>query len=116
MSIKVTLDMKKVKGRIEKGKTRCKEKVTEAVVQFGNEYCPEDQGDLKDSALYSSKPHEGLAIWDREYAERLYKGNGLNFSKDKNPNATYEWADKGVNNNRKEIDRIAQKSFMEGMS
>lgn len=116
MGVKVTLDTRKVKNRIENGKTRCKEKVTEAVIQFGNEYCPEDQGDLKDSSLYASKPREGEAVWDREYAERLYKGSGLKFSKDKNSNASYEWADKGVNNNRKEIDRIAQKAFTEGMS
>ena len=116
MSVKVILDMRKVKNRIENGKTRCKEKVTEAVIQFGNEYCPEDQGDLKDSALYASKPHEGEAVWDREYAKRLYYGVKFKFSKDKNRQATYEWANKGVHDNKKEIDQIAQKAFTEGMS
>ncbi len=115
MSVKVNTDYSTILKRIKRGEQALKKQVTEAVIAYGNVYCPEDTGDLKRSAISASRPQEGKAIWDKEYAAKVYYGVGVHFSKDRNPNAQAEWAEVGVQTHRKEIDATAQKAFKGGM-
>lgn len=87
--------------------------VTEAVIEYGNIFVREDQGTLKDSALIASRPKDGLAIWDTPYAKRAYYTGTP--STDVNPDASLQWAEKGVRTYKKELDKIAQNAFAKGM-
>lgn len=112
--------------------------VTESVIEYGNEYAPQDQGVLiassligstvpdkvsrnnwtdEDKRIYSaasgSDPKNGLAVWDTPYAKkRYYTGTP---SHDVNPQASLMWAEKGVNTHKKELDQVAQNAFEKGM-
>ena len=88
--------------------------VTEAVIRYGNVYVREDQGILKNSALIASRPKDGVAIWDTPYAKRVYYTGTP--SKDVNPDASLMWAEKGVNEHREAINKVAQNAFTKGMN
>ena len=66
-----------------------------------------------ESALIASRPKDGLAIWDTVYAKRVYEEGTP--SKDKNPQASLRWVEKGVNTYKRELDTVAQKAFEKGM-
>ena len=111
--------------------------VTEAIIEYGNIFVKEDQGVLMASSLIGtsltdtvtksnwneedkknyasaagSKPKEGKAVWDTPYAKKQYYTGAP--SKDKNPQASLMWAEKGVKTYKKELDLIAQKAFDKG--
>lgn len=115
MAIKITRNMPQIRAKIEAGTELATIAVTEAVVEYGNIFVREDQGTLKDSALIKSRPREGLAIWDPpgNYAKKVYYTGQP--SKDKNPQASLMWAEKGVKTYKKELDQIAQNAFTKGM-
>lgn len=113
MSVKITRDMNKILRKIHAGEKSMIPAVTEAVIEYGNVFVPEDQGTLKDSALIASRPQDGLAIWDTPYAKRRYYTGTP--SKDKNQNASLQWVEKGVNTYKKELDQVAQNAFNAGM-
>lgn len=113
MGVKIKRNMPKIVAKIEAGRQAMVEAVTESVVEYGNIFVREDQGTLKDSALIASRPKEGLAIWDTPYAKRMYYTGTP--SKDKNPDASLQWAEKGVSTYKKELDQVAQNAFNEGM-
>ena len=113
MGVKIITDKSKIKMRIKAGSNLATIAITEAVIEYGNIFVREDQGTLKDSALIASKPKEGKAVWDTPYAKRMYyTGTPV---KDKNPQASLMWAQKGVDTYKKEIDKIAQNAFDKGM-
>lgn len=113
MGVKVTADKTKIAMRIKAGSELATIAVTEAVVEYGNIFVREDQGTLMNSALIASKPKEGKAVWDTPYAKRMYyTGTPV---KDKNPQASLMWAQKGVDTYKKELDKIAQNAFDKGM-
>lgn len=102
-----------IKAKIEAGEQAMVIAVTEAVIQYGNDYVKVDQGTLRDSALTASKPKDGLAIWDTDYAKRQYYTGTP--SKDVNPQASLMWAHKGVKTHKKDLDKIAQNAFDKGI-
>ena len=95
MAVKIIRNMGGVRAKVEKGKQSMVEAVTEAVISYGNVFVREDQGTLMESALIASRPKDGLAIWDTVYAKRVYEEGTP--SKDKNPQASLRWVEKGVN-------------------
>lgn len=113
MAVKIIRNMGGVRAKVEKGKQSMVEAVTEAVISYGNVFVREDQGTLMESALIASRPKEGLAIWDTVYARKVYEEGTP--SKDKNPQASLHWVEKGVSTYKKELDIVAQKSFERGM-
>lgn len=113
MGVKIKRNMPKIVAKIEAGRQAMVEAVTESVVEYGNIFVREDQGTLKDSALIASRPKEGLAIWDTPYAKRMYYTGTP--SKDKNPDASLQWAKKGVDTHKKELNQVAQNAFKKGM-
>lgn len=138
MSVKITRDKNRIAQKIAAGKRAATIAVTEAIIEYGNIYVREDQGVLMASSLigttitdsvnrsdwtdedkknYSaasgSRPEEGLAIWDTPYAKKVYYTGSP--SKDRNPNASLQWAEAGVSAHKKELDQIAQNAFTKGM-
>lgn len=113
MSVKITRDKNRIAQKIAAGKRAATIAVTEAIIEYGNIYVREDQGTLMDSALTASRPEEGLAIWDTPYAKKVYYTGSP--SKDRNPNASLQWAEVGVSAHKKELDQIAQNAFTKGM-
>lgn len=114
MSVKIETNLGKIRAKINAGKQAVTVAVTEAVVEYGNIYVREDQGTLKDSALISSNPKSGKAVWDTPYAKRMYYTGTP--SHDVNPQASLMWAQKGVDTHKKELQLIAQKALEKGMS
>lgn len=114
MAVKITRNMPQIRAKIEAGTELATIAVTEAVVEYGNIFVREDQGTLKDSALIKSRPRDGVAVWDTPYAKKVYYTGQP--SKDKNPQASLMWAEKGVKTYKKELDQIAQNAFTKGMT
>lgn len=113
MGIKIKRNAAAIQAKIAAGEKKMIPAVTEAVIQYGNIFVREDQGTLKNSALISSRPQEGKAVWDTPYAKKVYYTGTP--STDVNPDASLMWAEKGVNTYKKELDQIAQNNFAEGM-
>lgn len=113
MGIKIKRNAAAIQAKIAAGEKKMIPAVTEAVIQYGNIFVREDQGALKNSALISSRPQEGKAVWDTPYAKKAYYTGTP--STDVNPDASLMWAEKGVNTYKKELDQIAQNNFAEGM-
>lgn len=112
MAVTVKSDKNAIMKRVKAGTLGATIAVTEAVIEYGNLYVREDQGTLRDSSLIASRPREGLAIWDTPYAKRAYFVGTP--SKDKNPQASLMWAEKGVKTHKKELDQVAQNAFTKG--
>lgn len=113
MDIKIKRNTPAILLKLQAGNSGMVAAVTDAVVGYGNIFVREDQGTLKDSALIASRPQEGLAIWDTPYAKRVYYTGTP--STDKNPDASLQWAEKGVRTYKKELDQVAQNAFVKGM-
>ena len=109
MGIKIKRNAAAIQAKIAAGEKQMIPAVTEAVIQYGNIFVREDQGTLKNSALISSRPQEGKAVWDTPYAKKVYYTGAP--STDVNPDASLMWAEKGVNTYKKELDQIAQNNF-----
>ena len=106
MAVKIIRNMGGVRAKVEKGKQSMVEAVAEAVISYGNVFVREDQGTLMESALIASRPKDGLAIWDTVYAKRVYEEGTP--SKDKNPQASLHWVEKGITTYKRELDTVAQ--------
>lgn len=113
MSVTVTLNKAKVKARIRSGTDYARQMVTENVKKYSDPFTPRDKGPLIETAQVDTK--EGEITYIQPYAKRLWNGIDFNFSKDKNPQATFQWCDKGVQANKKALDTVAQNAFTKGM-
>lgn len=112
-NVKIKRNLGAITAKINAGAQAMKVAVTESVIEYGNIFVREDQGTLKDSALTSSQPQKGLAVWDTDYAKKVYYTGSP--SKDVNPDASLMWAEKGVNTYKKELDKVAQNAFEKGL-
>ena len=114
-NVKIKRNLGAITAKINAGAQSMKVAVTESVIEYGNNFVRQDQGELKDSALKASQPQKGLAIWEKEdFARKLYYTGTP--SKDENSNASLMWAEKGVNTYKKELDKVAQNAFEKGMN
>lgn len=113
MSVTVTLNKANVLRRIRNGTDNARTMLTENVKKYSDPFTPRDKGNLIDDAKVDTK--EGTITYDKPYAKRLWNGIDFNFSKDKNPQATFKWCEKGVDANKKALDTVAQNAFSKGM-
>lgn len=113
MSVTVTLNRSKVLSRIKKGTDLSRAATTEALKKYSDPFTPRDKGNLIDDAKVDTK--EGTITYDKPYAKRLWNGIDFNFSKDKNPQATFKWNEKAEQVHSKELQQIAQQAFKKGM-
>lgn len=112
MSAKVLTNKSAIRAKVTNANREVTIACTTAIIEYGNIFVREDSGDLKDSSYIASDPEKGEAVWDMPYAKRMYyTGTPV---KDKNPNASLMWAEKGVNTYRKELDQTAQNAFNKG--
>lgn len=113
MSVRVTLNKSKVLKKIKKGTDLSRAATTEALKKYSDPFTPRDKGPLIETAQVDTK--EGTITYVQPYAKRLWYGVDFNFSKDKNPQATFQWCDKAVSNDKKALDTVAQNAFSKGM-
>lgn len=113
MSVKVTLNRANVLRRIKNGTDLSRAVTTESLKKYSDPFTPHDKGPLIETAQVDTK--EGEITYIQPYAKRLWNGVDFNFSKDKNPLATFKWCEKAVQDNKKALDDTAQKAFTKGM-
>ena len=78
------------------------------VIKDSNLYCPEDTGDLQDSAIIGQQP--GTIVWDSVYARRQYYEDN-NKSRDKNPRASMKWFEVAKSENLKQWEKLANDEY-----
>ena len=113
MSVRVTLNKSKVLKKIKKGTDLSRAATTEALKKYSDPFTPRDKGPLIETAQVDTK--EGTITYVQPYAKRLWSGVDFNFSKDKNPQATFRWNEKAEQVHSKELQQIAQSNFNKGM-
>lgn len=86
--MKIEIDINKIANKVENRVDKAQFLLNQQVIKDSNYYCPEDTGNLQDSAIIGS--NDGEVIWDSEYARRQYYEDN-NKSKDRNPNASMKW-------------------------
>jgi len=104
----IEFDTNAIKGRIEKRMEKAQYLLDMQVIKDSNLYCPEDVGDLQDSALLGYT--NGLVVWDIEYAKNQYY-NDNNKSTDKNPRASMKWFEVAKSNHLKEWENLANAEY-----
>jgi len=88
-------------------------KLTQEFLKDANYYVPKDEGLLERSSIVNSDVEKGLVKWATPYAAKLFHGYNYRFSKDANPNATYEWAEKARLRNKEKYKKMIVKLFKE---
>ena len=113
MGVTVKTDLSRIKSRIQAGVEAAEKAVAEQVLNDGNEFVKVDQGTLRDSGRV--EPYDGVqaATWNTKYAARQYYTGTP--SKDVNPNASLQWAEKAKRKYKSDWETVAQKAFEEGM-
>ena len=88
--IKVSVDLKGVLKKVDKicNNRKVGMFLNATCARYWNEFVPERKGALKKSVRLNI-PFK--VVYDRDYAEKVYKGENITIHKDKNPNATKEW-------------------------
>lgn len=87
-------NIKYMQSQLQKQKNAIVPIIANEFLKDSNYFVPFDTGSLQKSSLINSQLSKGILIWRTPYAERIWNGYNYKFSKDSNPNATYEWAEK----------------------
>lgn len=64
------------------------------IIRDTDPFVPMDTGMLASSSIRASEPGTGEVVYDTPYAQKLYSGVTMNFSRDKHPQATHHWHEK----------------------
>jgi hypothetical protein len=104
----IKFDTNAVMDKIKKRTEKAQYLLDMQVIKDSNLYCPEDVGDLQDSALlgYTS----GQVVWDIEYAKNQYYSDN-NKSTDKNSRASMKWFEVAKANHLKEWEELANAEY-----
>lgn len=127
--------------RIQGAAQRAVAIVSQQVLADCNDYCPDDQQGLIDSAAAHSDLPNGNLVWSTPYARYLYHGllmvdpktgsayarKGqtkvlaspevqLDFSKAMNPKAGSHWCERAAADHREEWDEIYRRAFEQEMN
>ena len=106
--MKFEFEENKVKTKIENRVGNAQFLLTQQVIKDSNLYCPQDTGDLQDSAIIGSNNEE--AIWNSVYARRQYYEDN-NKATDKNPRASYKWFEVAKVNFKKQWEKLANDKY-----
>lgn len=119
MGVKIKRNMPQIMAKVEAGRQSMVEAVTEAVVEYSNDFIPKAEGILRDNGKISSRPEDGKAIWNTPYAAYQWYGvrkDGTHEVKNyTTPGTGTMWAQKAVDTRKKELDQVAQNAFNEGI-
>lgn len=97
MPVRIEIDRRKVLAKIDMSSDPDKMKLlSEEILADCNEYCKMDTGNLIDSSLIASRLSEGILVWATPYAARQYY-TIRTASPDRNPMATWRWAEVAKN-------------------
>ena len=113
MSVTIKTDRARIAARINAGIASAIPAVAEQALADCNEYCRVDQGQLKESSQTASDVKEGILVWDKPYARRVYYTGTP--SEDQNKNASLMWCDVARDAHGKQWNKIAQEQFEKGM-
>ena len=113
MSVKVTLNKAAVNARVQATSAKGTFIMANELLKDANYYCREDTGELIRSAINASQPEKGLLIWNTPYAKKMYYIGSP--SKDRNPNASLQWADRAAKENKDKYNRMLQKLVDQGV-
>ena len=114
MGIKVDLEKEMIVSRLKRKNKKAQIALDAAVISVSNYYCPQDTGNLQNSAILGSKLGSGVIKWNAQYAKKLYYGEGYKFSKDKNPNASAKWFERAKAQYKKAWETVAKEAFKRG--
>lgn len=114
MPVRVDISASKVQVKIDRAWKEALSPLSEEILADCNEYCKEDTGALIQSSLIHSIPWKGWLIWQTPYARRQYWGI-VTAHKDRNPNATWKWAEVAKFHFLERWNRLAQKWFKENL-
>lgn len=112
VTVSVNIDSGAIKSKIEAGELAMLIAVTEQFVEYANIFVRVDTGAMEDSSRTASIPEQGLAIWDTPYAKKTYYTGTP--SRDVNPNASLQWAEKSKRTYKAELAKVAQNAFTKG--
>lgn len=105
--VKIDFEPDQVIGHIKTGSKKAVRIITSEFVKDANFYCRQDTGELKRSAILSSDYENGDAVWNTDYARKVYYTGTP--SMDNNPNARLEWARVAAEANQDKYLEIAKK-------
>lgn len=108
MPVKITFDKSRCVARVKDAWTKGLPLLTEEIKNDCNEYCKEREGTLKMSSDIHSRPKDGVIVWQTPYARRQYWEIRTAYT-DKNPLATWRWAEVAKRNHKAKWERQAQR-------
>ena len=106
--MKLIFDEAKVNTKISNRVRKAQYLLDQQVIKDSNLYCPEDTGDLQDSAIIGQQP--GIILWDSVYARRQYYEDN-NKSRDKNPRASMKWFEVAKSEKKREWEKLANDEY-----
>jgi hypothetical protein len=106
--VRIEFDVSRVLSRLQVPIARSQIALDMQVIKDSNYYCPEDRGDLQDSAILGyNEGKPGEVSWNTSYAREQYYQKP-NKSHDKNPNATMKWFEEAKAARVDDWERVAQ--------
>ena len=109
MSVKIIFDKNRCMVRIKDAWAKATPELAQMVLDDCNKYCKEDSGALIKSSKEKSDLEHGKIVWDTPYAHRQYWL--ISTKTEKNPNATWRWADVAKSKHLKKWTQKAQEGF-----
>lgn len=109
MGVQIIFDKNKCMVRIGKAWAEATPELAEQIRDDCNEYCKEDTGALIASSKTASNLEKGKIVWDTPYAHRQYWL--ISAKKEKNPKASWRWADVAKSKKLASWTRKAQEGF-----
>lgn len=109
MSVKIIFDKNRCMVRIKQAWVDATPELSEMILEDCNKYCKEDTGALIQSSKDHSDLENGKIVWDTPYAHRQYWL--ITAKTEKNPNATWRWADVAKSKYLNKWTRKAQEGF-----
>ncbi len=136
MSVTVSINSTQIVMQIRAASKKAVAVTAQQALADCNNYCPEDQGMLKNSAEIHSDLENGILVWSTPYARFLYHGvlmvdpktgspyaregqtkvilkpeKPLDFNKQNNPNAGSHWCERAYADHHDDWERIYQEAF-----
>lgn len=115
MKISVDVDFGSVKKGIESTKEKAYMTLKNDVIRDTDPYVPFSNmhhTHLRETPDMNKEPKQ--VIYDTDYAQRVYKGTGMNFDKSRHPKATAKWFEKSKKANIKKWIKSVEDVFRNG--
>lgn len=110
MPIKIQIDPGAVESKVIAAWEKGLPQLSEEILADCNEYAKEDTGTLIQSSQIHSRPKDGLLIWQTPYARRQYWAIRTAY-KDKNPKASWKWAEVAKRHHFERWEKLAEKAL-----